>query len=218
MLIINVSQIPPEGLPVHTDLVPSEVHVEGEESFELRPGGRLDAQVERGDEDSVHVRGHVSASVRVQCGRCLEPFDLPVDQDLDLFYLPHRNEVASRESAARSGASPAPRREGSARVARLETRSAKRSAAHPPEEEEDVELSDRDMVVAFYRGSQLDLGHMVREQLFLALPMKRLCREACAGLCPACGINRNTGRCDCPPEAADARLAPLKKLLDRSKS
>ena len=182
MLIINVSQIPPDGLPVHADLLPSEVHVEGEESFDLLPGGRLDAQVERGDEDSVHVRGHLSASVRVQCGRCLEPFALPVDQDVDLFYLPHRNDARAAE-----------------------------------EEEEDVELSDRDMVVAFYRGNQLDLGLMVREQLFLALPMKRLCREACAGLCPTCGVDRNTGQCDCPPEA-DPRLVPLKKLLDRSNS
>ncbi|HEY7511867.1 MAG TPA: DUF177 domain-containing protein [Vicinamibacteria bacterium] len=183
MLIIHVSQIPPEGLPVHADLVPSEVHLEGEENFELRPGGRLDADVERGDEDSVHVRGHLSARVRVQCGRCLEPFDMPVDQDVDLFYLPHRDGAAGAE-----------------------------------EEEEDVELSDRDMVVAFYRGNQLDLGQMVREQLFLALPMKRLCKEACAGLCPTCGIDRNTGRCECPPEPADPRLAPLKALLDRGKS
>ena len=180
MLIINVSQIPPEGLPVHSELVPSEVHVEGEENFELRPGGRLDAHVERGDEDSVHVRGKLSARLRVQCGRCLEPFEMPVDQDLDLFYLPHRDDARAAD-----------------------------------EEEEDVELSDRDMVVAFYRGNQLDLGQTVREQLFLALPMKRVCRADCAGLCPTCGVNRNEAKCDCPPEPADPRLAPLKKLLDR---
>ena len=183
MLIINVSQIPPEGLPVHAELLPSEVHVEGEENFELQPGGRLDAHVERGDEDSIHVRGHLTARLRVQCGRCLEPFEMPVDQDLDLFYLPHRSDAGDRD-----------------------------------EEEEEVELSDRDMVVAFYRGNQLDLGQTVREQLFLTLPMKRLCREACAGLCPTCGVNRNEAKCDCPPEPRDPRLAALKTLLDRGES
>ena len=183
MLIINVTQIPPEGLPVHSELVPKEVHVEGEENFELRPGGRLDAHVERGEEDSVHVRGRLSARLRVQCGRCLEPFELPVDQELDLFYLPHRGDARAAE-----------------------------------EEEEDVELSDRDMVVAFYRGKELDLGQTVREQLFLTLPMKRLCREDCAGICPTCGVDRNVTKCGCPPPPADERLAPLKKLLDRGRS
>jgi uncharacterized protein len=179
MLIINVSQIPPEGLPVNADLVPAEVHVAGEETFELRPGGTLRSHVEKGEEDSVHVRGHLSARLGLQCGRCLEPFELPVDQELDLFYLPHRDDGGTEE------------------------------------EEDEVELSDRDMVVAFYRGAQLDLGQMVREQFFLALPMKHVCREGCAGICPTCGINRNQAKCDCPAEPADARLAPLAKLLGK---
>jgi uncharacterized protein len=179
MLIIHVSQIPPEGLPVNVDLVPSEVHVVGEENFDLRPGGTLRSQVERGDDESVHVRGRLAARLGLQCGRCLEPFELPVDQELDLFYLPHRPDAGADE------------------------------------EEEEVELSDRDMVVAFYRGGQLDLGQMVREQFFLALPMKRLCRADCAGLCPTCGINRNHARCECPAESVDPRLAPLGKLLKR---
>lgn len=179
MLIIHVSQIPAEGLPVNADLVPSEVHVEGEENFELRPGGTLRSHVERGDDESVHVRGHLAARLGLQCGRCLEPFEHPVDQELDLFYLPHRSNQGADE------------------------------------EEEDVELSDRDMVVAFYRGGQLDLGQMVREQFFLTLPMKRLCRPDCAGLCPTCGINRNQAKCSCPPEA-DPRLTPLAKLLKGS--
>jgi uncharacterized protein len=30
-------------------------------------------------------------------------------------------------------------------------------------------------------------GEMVREQMHLALPLRRLCREDCRGLCPSCG-------------------------------
>lgn len=184
MLIIQISQIPPEGLPVDADLVASEVHVEGEDAFVLRPGGHLRALVERGEEDSVHVRGRLSARLGLQCGRCLEPFELPVDQELDLFYLPHRPDAA----------------------------------VEGEEEEDDVGLSDHDMVVAFYRGGELDLGQMVREQFFLAVPMKHLCRQDCAGLCPACGANRNQATCNCVLEDTDPRLMPLKKLLDKGGS
>lgn len=81
------------------------------------------------------------------------------------------------------------------------------------EEEDEVELSERDMVVAYYRDRSIDLGEIVREQLFLAIPMKRLCREACAGLCPSCGANRNHQRCDCPPLETDTPFASLRGLL-----
>src|SRR5262249_51241746 len=66
------------------------------------------------------------------------------------------------------------------------------------EEEDEVELSDRDMVVAYYRGDRLDLGELVREQCYLALPLKPLCREDCRGRCPSCGRNRNAESCGCP--------------------
>ena len=77
-----------------------------------------------------------------------------------------------------------------------------------------MELSDRDMVVAYYGGDQLDLGEMVREQFFLTVPLKRLCRDACRGLCPTCGANRNQVRCECPPEAAASPFGSLRSLLE----
>lgn len=95
-------------------------------------------------------------------------------------------------------------------------------ATDADEEEQEVELSDRDLVVAYYTNDRVDLGEMVREQMLLAVPLRRLCREDCAGLCPSCGIDRNTGRCDCQPtETAttiDERLAPLRKLFDKGSS
>ncbi len=91
--------------------------------------------------------------------------------------------------------------------------------ADADEEEQDVELSDRDMVVAFYGEDRIDLGEIVREQMHLAVPLRRLCREDCRGLCPSCGVNRNTGGCDChPTETVDERLAPLRKLFDKGSS
>jgi uncharacterized protein len=92
-----------------------------------------------------------------------------------------------------------------------------RAAGRPQEQEEDVELSDRDVVVGYYEGEKLDLGEVMREQILLGMPLKRLCREDCRGRCVTCGQNLNQGACACPPaeEPVDPRLAPLRKLFDR---
>lgn len=87
-------------------------------------------------------------------------------------------------------------------------------AEEDEEEEDEVELADRDMVVAYYQGERLDLGEMIREQFFLAVPMKRLCREECAGICPTCGANRNTCPCPCPPVEVANRLTDLGAAFD----
>jgi uncharacterized protein len=42
--------------------------------------------------------------------------------------------------------------------------------------------------------------------------MKPLCREACLGLCPVCGTNRNRDTCSCENEWTDPRLEPLRRL------
>jgi uncharacterized protein len=177
MLLIELSQIPREkGLDVETELTPGEIHLEGENSFVLESGS-INAHLERGDDRSVQVRGRLVARLGLECGRCLEPFPMTVDQELDLFFLPHQD--------------------------------------GEEEDEVDVELTERDMVVGYYRGERLDLGESVREQLFLSLPMKWLCSEACAGLCPTCGVNRNRIRCDCPAAGPDGRLSSLQKLFDK---
>ena len=59
----------------------------------------------------------------------------------------------------------------------------------------------------------LDLTEAVRQYALLALPMKLLCRQDCAGLCPTCGRNLNQGGCDCPPQGVDPRWSKLGKLL-----
>jgi uncharacterized protein len=183
MLLIDISQIPPDGLTVDEVLAPSDVHVEGEETFALAPKGRLLCHVDKVDGVSIHVRGQLAAALQMTCSRCLESFAFPVDQELDLFYLPHAADAANED-----------------------------------EEEEEVELKDRDLVVAYYHGGQLDLGDTIREQLFLAVPVKPLCREDCQGRCPTCGANRNDAPCACALSEPDpdVRLLDLKKIFDAS--
>ena len=76
--------------------------------------------------------------------------------------------------------------------------------------EGELEVSDGELSTAFYRDDELDLGHLVREQLQLAVPMKPLCRAACRGLCTVCGIDRNVERCSCDTEWRDPRLEALR--------
>ena len=60
----------------------------------------------------------------------------------------------------------------------------------------------------------LDLAPEVRDDMLLSQPMHVLCRPDCKGLCPTCGVNRNTEPCDCVDDDIDPRLAKLKDLLN----
>ena len=91
-------------------------------------------------------------------------------------------------------------------------------AAGPEADEDDeAEVEDDDVAVTFYRDEQIDLNELLREQFYLALPMKPLCFDDCKGICPQCGTNRNTAPCDCNPHWEDPRLAGLKTLLGKRK-
>jgi uncharacterized protein len=78
--------------------------------------------------------------------------------------------------------------------------------------EEEREVAEDDLDTSYYRDDQIDVNELLREQFYLALPMKPLCRDDCAGLCSQCGTNLNTGTCRCAPQWEDPRLAPLKGL------
>jgi uncharacterized protein len=74
------------------------------------------------------------------------------------------------------------------------------------------EIEEDDLTTAFYENETIDLGQLMREQFYLAVPMKPLCAGDCLGLCAVCGANLNRGPCGCKSEWEDPRLAALKKL------
>ena len=79
------------------------------------------------------------------------------------------------------------------------------------------ELLSADMGLAAYEGDAVDLDELVREQITLALPSRRLCREECKGLCPKCGADLNAAECSCErgeidPAAAAGDNRPLSVL------
>ena len=75
------------------------------------------------------------------------------------------------------------------------------------------QLDDEDCEVYPVKDSRVELDQVVREQLYLSIPLKPLCREDCQGLCATCGANLNAGACACPAAPAEpTTLAPFPRL------
>lgn len=62
-------------------------------------------------------------------------------------------------------------------------------------------------------AKEIDLTKRVEEALYVAVPMRPLCREDCLGLCPHCGVDLNKQRCGCRTESSDPRWQVLKMKL-----
>ena len=130
------------------------------------------------DKAAFRLLGRVATTLEVPCGRCLDPFTLPVDAPFDLRYQPHTANTGEGER----------------------------------------EIEEDDLTTAFYDDDTIDLGHLMHEQFYLALPMKPLCAQSCAGLCIMCGTNLNRESCQCKREWEDPRLAVLKNLNKKAES
>jgi uncharacterized protein len=77
---------------------------------------------------------------------------------------------------------------------------------------EEVEIDEGEAQIGFYENDGLELEDLLREQVLLALPMQRVCSEACKGICPVCGKNRNQSACQCRTSSSDDRWGALRKL------
>jgi uncharacterized protein len=66
----------------------------------------------------------------------------------------------------------------------------------------------------FVGRDEIDVAPLVHDQLLLSLPTQFVCNESCRGLCPGCGVNRNTTSCACvQQESSKPRLAVLHDLV-----
>jgi uncharacterized protein len=146
-----------------------------EDEFRIVAPVELSADV-RKDAKKVRFSGRVRATLELECSRCLEPFQIPVDVAFDMLFLPASENTGDGER----------------------------------------EVAEEDLGVSYYKEDVIDVAEVIREQLYLALPMKPLCREDCKGLCPVCGINRNRETCSCQNEWVDPRLEPLRKMRERN--
>jgi uncharacterized protein len=87
----------------------------------------------------------------------------------------------------------------------------------------DADSSERSITtpeteIGYYQDGGLALEDVVREQVFLSLPARSLCREDCKGICPRCGINLNSESCTCDRAPSDPRWSALSDLASRMKT
>ena len=125
--------------------------------------------------------GTFRGELMVACSRCVNPVTLHIDEKLLVTFVP-RHEMPDDD------------------------------ADKPADDADDgPEVSEDDLDVFPFDGERIDLEPLFREQFVLAIPYAPLCAETCKGLCPQCGIDRNTASCACEPPI-DPRLAALKGL------
>jgi uncharacterized protein len=158
---------------------------EATEDFAVAAPVSFEAVV-RKDKQAYRLVGRAVTELELNCSRCTEAFRVPVEAAFDLRYLPHRENVGG------GGAGPTSRSGAKGKKA------------------DEHEIQEDDLSTAFYRDETIDLGELVREQFYLALPMKPLCSEACKGLCPQCGTNLNRGSCECQNKWHDPRFEKLR--------
>ena len=81
--------------------------------------------------------------------------------------------------------------------------------------DEDGLDDDPDVFLLDGKSRTIDVRPAVREGWILAVPPFVLCREDCKGLCPTCGVDRNTTSCSCASNA-DARWDALRERTTES--
>ena len=60
----------------------------------------------------------------------------------------------------------------------------------------------------------LDITEIVETSIISTLPIKRVCKDDCKGLCQECGCNLNFNTCSCNKEDVDIRFEALKGFFD----
>jgi uncharacterized protein len=172
-MLLDFSEIPDEGLRLDHGLQLGERDSGSDEPLVPDPV-RLSGHARRGRR-GVEIRGEITATLRLECSRCLEPYAVPLRAEFFLVVVSEAVEFGTGENR--------------------------------------LDLDDASLFYAD-RG-KVDLREIAREQIDLNLPLKPLCRDDCAGLCPTCGANRNRIECVCPSGDVDPRLAPLLDLRQK---
>lgn len=78
----------------------------------------------------------------------------------------------------------------------------------------DIECSDEDAITLYLKEPEIDVDEILREQAYLAFPLRNLCSEDCKGICAGCGVVLNNEACCCSLDKSSSAFAVLKKLTN----
>ncbi len=63
----------------------------------------------------------------------------------------------------------------------------------------------------------IDIEELIKEQIYLNMPMQNICSSSCQGRCPGCGVNLNIAECRCEKDYSHSPFAALAKLKQKEK-
>jgi uncharacterized protein len=72
---------------------------------------------------------------------------------------------------------------------------------------------NKDDEIIFIDSDIIDITEIIKNNIIISLPIKKLCKDNCKGLCQVCGTNLNISSCNCMDDTVDPRLAKLKDLF-----
>eukprot|EP00850_Spirogloea_muscicola_P007652 SM000039S14482 [mRNA] locus=s39:449768:452073:+ [translate_table: standard] len=133
------------------------------------------------DGADIRLEGTLRTAITVRCNRCLALVAERVLADVSL----KLTERPVEEPAERS----------------LGVVLSKDSSWAPSDTDEpadgvlDIDLDDRLHFPA--TAQEVDISTYIRDSVHLEMPIRKLCREACRGLCIVCGVNLNKAPCRC---------------------
>jgi uncharacterized protein len=198
-MLLDISRLRTAPQDVNRQIAP-EVFADLKEDFKVVGPTNVVGTVRREKGTTVILEVKISSEMEMTCSRCLEAFSVPVYVDVRTRFVPPAEFAkVTEETAPHDGKLIA----GDVDDGDLS-------------ETDESDVDDEVLGIAEYRDDKIDLREVVREQLYLALPMKPLCREDCKGLCPVCGVNRNRETCTCQQEWVDPRRAALKQWKTRN--
>ena len=93
-LSVNLAAVPSHGARVAVAAA-REAFGFPEAEFEIVDRLRLRGRIDRLEPDGFRLRAHLGCELRLECVRCLGSVPLPVDEELDLVYLPRVAESAA---------------------------------------------------------------------------------------------------------------------------
>lgn len=85
-------------------------------------------------------------------------------------------------------------------------------ASSDPNTKSEIELSDHDLEIEQIQGEEIELDDIIKEQIYLTLPIRCTCSGDCKGICPHCGANLNNEDCQCKKESGHPGFAKLKNF------
>lgn len=95
-MLLDLSKLHGRRAHVERTFVPSVFDPQDEEYRVVAPV-ELSMDVEKAGGDTFRVVGRASTRLGLECGRCLEPFQIPVDASFDLQYVPQAENAGEDE-------------------------------------------------------------------------------------------------------------------------